>query len=152
MPAHDQAALSLDERLPSQIERDSAAQMSAILRAHARDDGAPVELRVHDRPEPVTLLPAVANLLTELLDHIASGHTVKLVPRGKLVTTQQAADMLNVSRPFLIKRLLGTELPFVEVGRHRRLRAEDVIAYRERRDAARTAALKEMADLDLQDF
>lgn len=157
MHASSHAARSADERLPSEIERTAAAQLSAVLHAHAREDGKPFELRFVEDPKKgetrsITLLPTLARHLADLLDHIASGHNVELMPRGAELTTQEAADMLNVSRPFLIKRLLGKDLPYRMVGRHRRIEVGHVVDYRARRSAERKQAMQEMADLDLHDI
>ena len=150
-------ARSSDERSPSEIERTIAAQLSALLHAHAGQDGPPFELRVVARGEDgetrsVTLPPLLAEHLAVLLDHIAGGHDVEVMARDAELTTQQAADMLNVSRPFLIKRLLGNELPYRLVGRHRRIAVGDVVDYRARRSAERKRAMREMADLDLHEI
>ena len=64
--------------------------------------------------------------------------------------TQQSADLLNVSRPFLIKLLEGGEIAYAKVGRHRRVRAEDLFAYKARRDEERARLLSEMVELDAE--
>jgi excisionase family DNA binding protein len=93
----------------------------------------------------------MSDLLLDVLRHVGSGHAVTLVPIQELLTTQQAADLLNVSRPHLIKLLEQQAMPHSLVGRHRRVRAEDVFAYKAKRDAERGQALDDLiaGDVDL---
>ncbi len=97
--------------------------------------------------KPVRLAPAIAELMIDLLGHVARGDMVTIIPTGAMLTTQQAADILNVSRPHLSKLLKAGEIPFIPVGSHRRIMHADLMAYKERRDAARNAALDELARL-----
>lgn len=78
---------------------------------------------------------------------MADGRSITLVPHDKELTTQEAADILHVSRPHLIKLLDRGDFPFHRVGTHRRIRIEDVLTYRDRRDAERSAALDELTKL-----
>ncbi|MGI6245025.1 MAG: excisionase family DNA-binding protein [Pseudochelatococcus sp.] len=86
----------------------------------------------------------------ELLRHIGRGDSVTLVPVNKMLTTQQAADILNISRPFLISLLEKGEIEFSLVGRHRRIKAEHLFAYKKARDERRAAALSDLAELDAE--
>ncbi|MEE4539798.1 MAG: helix-turn-helix domain-containing protein [Erythrobacter sp.] len=148
MPALRQE--SFDDRLPDQIEVRGAEQLLTILASQAKEDGQ-VELELADakgQRTPVTLAPALSASLLELLRLVADGRGFTLVPLEAELTTKQAADHLNVSRPFLIKLLEEGQIPHHKVGRHRRVRAEDLFAYRDRRDADRSKALDELARLD----
>ena len=82
-----------------------------------------------------------------IIEAMANGQPITLVPHDKEVTSQEAADILHVSRPHLIKLLERGDLPFHRVGTHRRIRIDDVLAYRDRRDAERKAALDDVARL-----
>ena len=135
----------LGHRLPTRDEIACAAKAVTAL-ADAR--GGNGVLAIHrENGEPVRLAPAIADLVIDLLGGVASGHTVTLVPAGAMLTTQQAADILSVSRPHLSKLLKSGEIPFVSVGSHRRVRHADLMAYMDRRDAARRAALDDLARL-----
>ena len=141
-------AEELGGRLPSESEKASANQLRAILAAHATGD---MTLRVLDeqkQPTEITLGPALSALLMELLRHVGKGDAVTLVPVHEMLTTQQAADVLNVSRPFLIALLDKGLIPYHTVGRHRRIKAEDLFAYKRSRDKTRRGALAGLAKLD----
>jgi excisionase family DNA binding protein len=136
----------LGGRLPSDSEIEAANQLRKILATQAKlrvvgDDKKPLE---------ITLGPALSNLLMDLLRHVGSGDAVTLVPVNKMLTTQQAADILNVSRPFLISLLEKGEIPFDSVGRHRRIKADHLFAYKRARDKRRSAALADLAEQDAE--
>ncbi|CAM8665840.1 helix-turn-helix domain-containing protein [Sphingobium chlorophenolicum] len=145
MPAF---AEELGGRLPSASEKAAANQLRRIIAAHASGDA---KLRVLDDgngPAEVTLTPALSSLLMELLRHVGRGDAVTLVPVSQMLTTQQAADILNVSRPFLISLLDKEAIKHTLVGRHRRIKAEDLFAYKRSRDEKRSEALSNLAELD----
>lgn len=137
------SAASLGSRLPSQQEREVANQLRAVIAS-----GAP--MRFHDSATEIVLLPGVKALLMEVLRHIGSGDAVTIVPISQMLTTQQAADILNVSRPYLIGLLEKGEITHDKVGRHRRIRAELLFAYKAERDARRDAALTRLVELDAE--
>jgi excisionase family DNA binding protein len=95
--------------------------------------------------EPVVLPAAVVRLLGALLTELAKGNAVTLMPHHAELTTQEAADLLNVSRPFLVGLLEDGQLPFHKVGTHRRVRFSDLMLYKRRRDAESEQALREIA-------
>jgi excisionase family DNA binding protein len=139
-------AQELGGRLPSDSEIEAANQLRKILATQAKlrvvgDDKKPLE---------ITLGPALSNLLMDLLRHVGSGDAVTLVPVNKMLTTQQAADILNVSRPFLISLLEKGEIPFDSVGRHRRIKADHLFAYKRARAKRRSAALADLAEQDAE--
>jgi excisionase family DNA binding protein len=87
----------------------------------------------------------VVPLLLELLQSLADGNAVMLVPHHAELTTQEAADLLNVSRPFLIGLLDAGKIPHRMVGAHRRIAAADVFQYKQREAEAREKTLAELA-------
>jgi excisionase family DNA binding protein len=138
------------DRLPTADERAAANQLRQILAAHVAS-GASETLRVLDRNNQtaeIVLAPALAQLLIDLLRHVGSGEAVTLVPVSQMLTTQQAADILNVSRPYLISLIDRGEIEHHMVGRHRRIKAEHLFAYKKRRDAQRAEALADLAARD----
>jgi excisionase family DNA binding protein len=94
-------------------------------------------------------IPASAfHALKLVVDSMAMGLTITLVPHGKELTSQQAADLLQVSRPYLIEKLLDTgTIPHHRTGRDRRILLEDVLAFREQRAQDRRAAARRLTQL-----
>ncbi len=137
--------------LPSEQETEEAKISSRILsiRLHG---GQPLQLRFEDEnsiePDTVIRLPAkAARLLLSILTQMAEGRAITILPTHAELTTQQAADLLNVSRPFLVRLLEDGTIPFRKVGTHRRVLLSDVIAYRGHLTAAREQSLDELAEL-----
>ena len=94
------------------------------------------------------LPPIVTRLLMDILRETAAGKAIALLPIANEVTTQQAADILNVSRPFLVGLVEKGVVPARKVGKHRRLHLSDVLAYKSRQFEQREQALDEMAGID----
>jgi excisionase family DNA binding protein len=137
-------------RLPTQIESATADQLRQIIASQAKE-GEDTELTVvrgEGGAETITLSPALTESLMNLLRLVSGRQGFQMIQLSADLTTQQAADLLNVSRPYLIKLLEAGDIKYTPVGRHRRIKAEDLFAYREVRDAKRAAALSEMAERD----
>jgi len=107
-----------------------------------------------DTDDVTVRLPREAfELLLEVLGQMANGNAVTIVPVHTELTTHQAAEILNVSRPYLIGLLEAGEIPYRRVGTHRRIRLTDLMAYKQQDDARRDEVLAELTrqseDLDL---
>lgn len=138
----------LDPVPPTERESQLAEESSRALSSYVRDDEEQTIRVISEggrREEPVTI-PAVAfRLLVNILMQMAQGNAVALIPMHAELTTQEAADILNVSRPFLVKLLEEGEIPSRKVGTRRRVLYRDVAEYKRRIDERRRATLDELA-------
>ena len=128
-----------------------------------RDTGIVVELakflQLHDTsaalvsPDGATvpLPPEVFEVLTRVVAAMKAGKAITLAPVSQRLTTSQAAQMLGISRPTLVKLLDEHEIPYEQPGRHRRVRLDDMLAYRSRRSFERRSLLDEMTRQAVQD-
>jgi excisionase family DNA binding protein len=129
------------------LARESARRLAPQL---ARANGS-MELRVVDpdgTSETVTIPASAFRLLVTILAEMASGNAVRLIPHHAELTTQEAAALLNVSRPYLVRLLDEERIPFHRVGTHRRVLFKDVMAYKDEHRRARRSALDELTRLD----
>lgn len=141
---------------PTEAESRMAREASRQLAAHlvGADADARVHLRQRGQPEEILTLPSSAlRLLALVLAEMAEGHAVTLIPVHAELSTQQAADVLNVSRPFLVRLLEEGKIPYRKVGTHRRILFQDLMKYKRQGDSERSQALEELAeqaqDLDM---
>lgn len=144
---------SFVDRLPDEVEIRYAEQLRGIVASQIKESG-PTELSLalkNGEFATVMLTPPLAASLLEMLRLVSSGLGFRMVPVEAELTTQQAADLLNVSRPYLVKLLESNEIPFTKIGRHRRVRANDLFSYKERRDATRSKALDRLARIDAEE-
>lgn len=135
--------------LPSEDEASIAKETSRVLASHVKT-AKPLELRVgSDRAKATVKLPAsAARMLIRILDEMAHGNAVTLIPVRAELTTQEAADLLNISRPSLIQLLDEGKIEFRRVGTHRRVGLKAVMEYKRRLEEQRRAALAELAAYD----
>ncbi|SDT73421.1 excisionase family DNA-binding protein [Actinoplanes derwentensis] len=134
------------------VAAEALPRVQRYLRTHPQ---GPATVRVVDDGEGDELIVprGAVELLARVLAHMANGHSVSVVPEHAELTTQQAADLLNVSRPYLIGLLESGEIEFRKVGTHRRVLAGSLMDYKHRDDLRRRGAADELAqlaqDLDL---
>jgi len=138
-----------ETQIPSSEELDEtfrqlAAELTNLTQSEDHLGRAPL-LVTPDGAESVAVPPSVFQVLRFVVHHMARGEAISLMPVHMRLTTQEAADLLDVSRPFLIKLLDQHELPYTRTGKHRRIRLQDVLDYRDRRDRAALDALGELA-------
>lgn len=123
MPAHDTGALS---ELMNAVTDDEHAYL------------------VSSQGERVALPPEVFHVLREAVNAMAQGKAVTIAPHDTVMTTQEAADYLGVSRPTLVKLLEQELIPFTQPNRHRRVRLDDLVAYQQRSARERRRLLDDM--------
>ena len=133
--------------IPTPHEVALAEASSRVLAQHLPTRPADVQLRLvadGQETETITVPATVLTLFLRLLREIARGHAVALLPLHTDLTTQQAAEVLNVSRSFLVRLLEDGQIPYRKVGTHRRVQLRDVLAYKEHTDTDRRAVLDEL--------
>ncbi len=132
---------------PTPAESELARASSRLLAA-CIGHGPTARLRVIDGDGVIEVPVAALRMLVDILANMAEGNAMSLVPIHAELTTQQAADFLNVSRPYLVGLVERGELAHHKVGTHRRIYFRDLLDYRKQRLAASKAALAEMAARD----
>jgi len=142
-------ALATPKTLPSPeditLARESGRALSAVLLT--RSDTQQIDFHDEKGAVRTVRIPTSAlRLLLDVLTEIGQGNAVSIIPIHAELTTQEAADVLNVSRPFLVQLLERGEMPFHKIGTHRRVRYQDVIEYKKRIDTERRKVLDELAE------
>ena len=104
-----------------------------------------LQVRIPETNEEITLPASAVGLLVEMLSEMAEGNAIALTPIHAELTTRQAAELLGVSRPFLVKQLEAGLIPFRKVGAHRRVLVKDLSAYKRQIDRKRLETLDQLA-------
>lgn len=137
-----QQAQTLPDTEAINLARASAGELSRLLGENPDVDRAQVRLDGHD-----LILPRQAlSLLRDLLTEMAQGNAVTVVPTHAELTTQEAAKILNVSRPYLVKLLENDVIPYTKTGTHRRIRYQILMEYKQQRDEESRSAFDELAN------
>lgn len=123
------------------LARRSSSKLTSLRK---RNGAMTITVSQGEREEELDLPPVAVRMLEMILDELAQGHAIALAPVDREVSTQKAADMLNVSRPFLIKLLESGRIPFRKVGSHRRIRLGELLEYKARMDAEADRAYSEL--------
>lgn len=130
-------------RAESELARKSSRLLAACI-----GRGATARLRVIDGDGEIEVPVSALRMLVDILANMAEGNAISLVPIHAELTTQQTADFLNVSRPYVVGLLERGDLPHHKVGTHRRVRFSDLMAYQQAHLAKSKARLAELAKLD----
>ena len=132
---------------PSEADARLALESSRLLANHKLGKGSSIRLRLEDEAEPVSVPASAVRLLLHLLTEMSQGNAVTLIPTHAELTTQQAADLLNVSRPYVVKLLDEGKMPFRTVGKFRRIRFDDLMVYKRKDDEMRAKFADELTAL-----
>lgn len=135
---------------PVSAPRESLSEIGHFARTLVESSTAADCKLVGPRGE-MTVPETVYFALVRIAEVLARGDAITVVPVGQELTTQQAADILNVSRQYLVRLLDDGVIPHSKVGRHRRVRIEDVLTYKQNRKTERKTKLDKLAQLS-QDF
>jgi excisionase family DNA binding protein len=138
---------------PSEEDRslagESGRKLARYLDRGDLDGARQIAVLDGDLDYEMVVVPKEAlRLFVDLLNHMAEGNIVTLFPIHAELTTQEAADLINVSRPFLVKQLEEGKIPFTKPGKHRRVKFQDLMAYKSRVDSLRDLALDELVAID----
>ena len=142
-------------RLPTETEiaqaREASRQLARLLPEAEGDAATPAPaLRLvtdDNRHEMIAIPPGALRLLVDMLTQLGQGHAVTVLPQRAELTTQEVADYLNVSRPYVVKLIEEEKLPARKVGTRRRVAFEHLVRFDEQQRAQRRAALDELARL-----
>jgi excisionase family DNA binding protein len=116
-------------------------ERSALHRVEGLFAGVGAPMLVGQDGEQIPLPDSVLRVLRQTVHHLAQGESVTVMPVEAELSTQEAADLLRVSRPYLVKLLEQGDIPFVKTGAHRRIRSGDLLEYKRCRDAGRRQTL-----------
>ena len=134
--------------LPAEKEVEAAVQGQHALATFLATGFETQRIQIFDeknQAHQVELPTSALRLLVDILSELSNGNAVRVVPVHAELATQEATDLLNVSRPYLVKLLEEGVLPYHKTGKHRRVRFEHLMHFKSERDCARETAMEELA-------
>ena len=131
--------------LPTAQEAEEAKITSRALSKYAHNERLHLKIASNNESEDLILPGYAINLLLAMLTEMSKGNAITVMPIHAELSTQETAELLNVSRPHLVDLLAQGKIPFRKVGTHRRILANDVFDYKQRIDEARLKALDDLA-------
>ena len=141
MSGKGQAAVIIPTSHDAADARESLAHFKRLAPSLAESNDMEFFVQGQELDEKLTIPPIAMRLLYDILHQIGKGNAISLIPYHRQLTTQAAADLLNVSRPYLVKLLESGDIPFQKVGTHRRVHLDELLAYKKKLEQDRLEAL-----------
>lgn len=136
------------EKPTKQEQKTAMVSYSALATVLKQLKSEEPEIEVEETKEHIKIPIKALRLLSDILEAMSKGQPISIVPMATEVTTQKAAEILGCSRPFLVKLLEEGKMPFTKIGRHRRVKMEDVLVYKEKQKKEQKKHLIEMMQKD----
>ncbi len=129
------------------VQAKNEAELKEIKELKQKISNINTFFMIKTEGQEIQLPPIIAQVLNEIINILSNNGSLTLIPMDKELTTQQAADILNVSRPYIVKLLQNNEIPYRKVGTHRKILMKDLIEYKIKSSANRKAKLSELVNL-----
>lgn len=129
------------------VQAKNEAELKEIKELKQKISNINTFFMIKTEGQEIQLPPIIAQVLNEIINILSNNGSLTLIPMDKELTTQQAADILNVSRPYIVKLLQNNEIPYRKVGTHRKILIKDLIEYKIKSSANRKAKLSELVNL-----
>ena len=139
----------LDIRKPTKEEQRTALESyDALVSSLDQLRSEFPEIEIEETEEKIRIPVSALKLLARILKEISQGNPISIVPIATEITTQAAAELLGCSRPHVVKLLEEGKIPFTKVGKHRRIRYEDLAAYKKEMKSIQRQRIQELMELD----
>lgn len=139
----------IDIRIPSKEEQLTALKSYSVLASsidQLRNDNP--EIEIEETEEKIRIPISALRLLADILKQISQGNPISIVPIATEMTTQAAAELLGCSRPHVVRLLEEGKIPFTKVGRHRRIKYEDIVRFKKDMKSKQRKRIQKLMELD----